>query len=391
MGIPGTPALPMSGTNASQQEQYLAAVQAAAAASGGQSVVQGPGQTAGLSVPFVPYPYGATGVPLGAVYNPIAAAQAAANLVQQQQINGGVPHSQSPPTNNTSNMTNGRRPASPQMQTAGPPTPGPPSDNSTPGSGITAQNASPNAPYIIPAFIDPSSGQLVRLGGAAGQIQTQNQAPVRLMGPTHPGAAGPGATTPILMNNQQQAQQQQLAANLAALAASNPAAAAAAQAAGFPGSVALLNQQPNSFGVGNNSSNISSLGSPSISSISGKSIPKFDYEMKIVFFILFFMIINTNLFTFLLGSGGNGRRDSMDRNSQNSSTAAFSPSLFDQYNKNKQGLQGPPTLAGHAGNQALTAQAQAALNAAAAWNYGIGKIAIMAKKLSKFYSSFNFL
>ena len=283
MGIPGTPALPMSGTNASQQEQYLAAVQAAAAASGGQSVVQGPGQTAGLSVPFVPYPYGATGVPLGAVYNPIAAAQAAANLVQQQQINGGVPHSQSPPTNNTSNMTNGRRPASPQMQTAGPPTPGPPSDNSTPGSGITAQNASPNAPYIIPAFIDPSSGQLVRLGGAAGQIQTQNQAPVRLMGPTHPGAAGPGATTPILMNNQQQAQQQQLAANLAALAASNPAAAAAAQAAGFPGSVALLNQQPNSFGVGNNSSNISSLGSPSISSISGKSTPKVNFEMKIYF------------------------------------------------------------------------------------------------------------
>ena len=384
MGIPGAPALPMSGTNASQQEQYLAAVQAAAAASGGQSVVQGQGQTAGLSVPFVPYPYGATGVPLGAVYNPIAAAQAAANLVQQQQINGGVPHSQSPPTNNTSNMTNGRRPASPQMQTAGPPTPGPPSDNSTPGSGITGQNASPNAPYIIPAFIDPSSGQLVRLGGAGGQIQTQNQAPVRLMGPTHPGAAGPGATTPILMNNQQQAQQQQLAANLAALAASNPAAAAAAQAAGFPGSVALLNQQPNAFGVGNNSSNISSLGSPSISSISGKSISKNNTRNYICINLsLFLKIININLSNFFLGSGGNGRRDSMDRNSQNSSTAAFSPSLFDQYNKNKQGLQGPPTLAGHAGNQALTAQAQAALNAAAAWNYGIGTITIIAENFSE--------
>ena len=64
----------------------------------------------------------------------------------------------------------------------------------------------------------------------------------------------------------------------------------------------------------------------------------------------------------------------MDRNSQNSSTAAFSPSLFDQYNKNKQGLQGPPQVTGHAGNQALAAQAQAALNAAAAWNYGLGNI-----------------
>ena len=281
MGIPGTPALQMSGTNASQQEQYLAAAQAAAAASGGQSVVQGQGQTAGLSVPLLPYPYGATGVPWGAVYNPIAAAQAAATLVQQQQINGGVPHSQSPPTNNTSNITNGRRPTSPQMQTAGPPTPGPPSDNSTPGSGAAGQNASPNAPYIIPAFIDPSSGQLVRLGGAAGQIQAPNQAPVRLMGPTHPGAAGPGANAQILMNNQQQAQQQQLAANLAALAASNPAAAAAAQAAGFPGSVALLNQQPNNLGVGNNSSNISSLGSPSISSISGNFIHRIPFDRSL--------------------------------------------------------------------------------------------------------------
>ena len=71
----------------------------------------------------------------------------------------------------------------------------------------------------------------------------------------------------------------------------------------------------------------------------------------------------------------------MDRNSQNSSTAAFSPSLFDQYNKNKQGLQGPPSLSGHAGNQALTAQAQAALNAAAAWNYGIGMFESIAIRL----------
>ena len=63
----------------------------------------------------------------------------------------------------------------------------------------------------------------------------------------------------------------------------------------------------------------------------------------------------------------------MDRNSQNSSTA-FSPSLFDQYNKNKQGLQGPPQVTGPAGNQALAAQAQAALNAAAAWSYGLGNI-----------------
>ena len=264
MGIPGAPAAP------SQQEQYMAAAQAAAAASGGQSMVPGQGQTAGLSVPLLPYPYGATGVPWGAVYNPVAAAQAAANLVQQQQqINGGAPHSQSPSTNNASNITNGRRPASPQMHPGGPPTPGPPSDNSTPGSAANGQNASPNASYIIPAFIDPTSGQLVRLGGGAGQMPAPNQATVRLMGPTHPGAAGPGTTTPMLMNNQQ-AQQQQLAANLAALAASNPAAAAAAQAAGFPGSVALLNQQPNNLGIGNNSSNISSLGSPSISSISGK-------------------------------------------------------------------------------------------------------------------------
>ena len=68
----------------------------------------------------------------------------------------------------------------------------------------------------------------------------------------------------------------------------------------------------------------------------------------------------------------------MDRNSQNSSTAAFSPSLFDQYNKNKQGLQGPQ-VAGPAGNQAaLAAQAQAALNAAASWNYGaLGNISGM--------------
>ena len=73
----------------------------------------------------------------------------------------------------------------------------------------------------------------------------------------------------------------------------------------------------------------------------------------------------------VLGSGGNGRRDSMDRNSQNSSTAAFSPSLFDQYNKNKQGLQGPQSLLG---NQGLSAQAQAAMNAAAAWNYGLGNV-----------------
>ena len=63
----------------------------------------------------------------------------------------------------------------------------------------------------------------------------------------------------------------------------------------------------------------------------------------------------------------------MDRNSQNSS--AFSPSLFDQYNKNKQCLPGPHAPAG---NQALAAQAQAALNAAAAWNYGaLGNISGM--------------
>jgi len=62
----------------------------------------------------------------------------------------------------------------------------------------------------------------------------------------------------------------------------------------------------------------------------------------------------------------------MDRNSQNSSTA-FSPSLFDQYNKNKQAMHGPHQVAG-AGSQALAAQAQAALNAAAVWNYGLGNI-----------------
>jgi hypothetical protein len=64
----------------------------------------------------------------------------------------------------------------------------------------------------------------------------------------------------------------------------------------------------------------------------------------------------------------------MDRNSQNSSTTAFSPSLFDQYNKNKQCLQGPQQVTGPASNQVLAAQAQAALNAAAAWNYGLGNI-----------------
>ena len=97
-------------------------------------------------------------------------------------------------------------------------------------------------------------------------------APVRLMGPAHPGPHGQAASAQLLMGNQQQVQQQQLAANLAALAASNPAAAAAA-AQGFPASVALLNQQPNNLGIGgpggNNSSNISSLGSPSIGSLSG--------------------------------------------------------------------------------------------------------------------------
>ena len=280
MGMPGTTALPLSGAaGSSQQEQYLAAAQAAAAAAatGGNSpMVPGQGQSAGLSVPLLPYPYGTAGVPWGAVYNPIAAAQAAANLVQHQhQLNGGIPLSQAGTvsTQHSNNLTNGRRLPTPPIQTAGPPTPGPPSDHSTPASGAAGQNASPNAQYIIPAFIDPSSGQLVRLSGGAGQIPTPTPAPVRLMGPAPPGPHAPGTTTPLLVNNQQQAQQQQLAANLAALAASNPAAAAAAQAAGFPASVALLNHQPNNLGVGgpagNNSSNISSLGSPYISSISG--------------------------------------------------------------------------------------------------------------------------
>ena len=278
MGMPGAAGLPMSGAaGSSQQEQYLAAAQAAAAAAvtGNTSMVQGQGQSTGVSVPLLPYPYGTAGVPWGAVYNPIAAAQAAANLVQQQQqqqMNGGATLSQSgsistPP----GNITNGRRPPTPTIQTAGPPTPGPPSDSSTPASGAAGPNASPNTPYIIPAFIDPSSGQLVRFGGGAGQMPAPG-APVRLMGPAHPGPHGQAASAQLLMGNQQQVQQQQLAANLAALAASNPAAAAAA-AQGFPASVALLNQQPNNLGIGgpggNNSSNISSLGSPSIGSLSG--------------------------------------------------------------------------------------------------------------------------
>jgi hypothetical protein len=279
MGIPGATGLSLSGVaGSSQQEQYIAAVQAAAAAAATQQQQQG--QSAGLSVPLLPYPYGTAGVPWGAVYNPMAAAQAAANLAQHQhQLNGGIPVSQAgmvstQPTNNAANLTNGRRLPTPPIQTTGPPTPGPPSDNSTQASGAAGQNASPNAQYIIPAFIDPSSGQLVRLSGGAGQIPTPTPGSVRLMGPAHPGQHAPGTTTPQFVNNQQQAQQQQLAANLAALAASNPAAAAAAaQAAGFPASLALLNHQPNNLGVGghagNNSSNISSLGSPSISSISG--------------------------------------------------------------------------------------------------------------------------
>ena len=45
MGIPGTPALQMSGTNPSQQAQYLETAQAAAAASGDQSFVQIQGET----------------------------------------------------------------------------------------------------------------------------------------------------------------------------------------------------------------------------------------------------------------------------------------------------------------------------------------------------------
>ena len=88
MGMPGAAGLQMSGAaGSSQQEQYLAAAQAAAAAAvtGNTSMVQGQGQSTGVSVPLLPYPYGTAGVPWGAVYNPIAAAQAAANLVQQQQ------------------------------------------------------------------------------------------------------------------------------------------------------------------------------------------------------------------------------------------------------------------------------------------------------------------
>ena len=70
MGIPGTAALPLSGTTgSSQHEQYLAAAQAAAAAAtaggGGASVAPGQGQAAGLSVPLLPYPYGAAGIPWG--------------------------------------------------------------------------------------------------------------------------------------------------------------------------------------------------------------------------------------------------------------------------------------------------------------------------------------
>ena len=277
-GLPG--AVGVLGTgNPSQQEQYLAAAQAAAtaAATCGTSMMPGQGQSTGLSVPLLPYPYGTAGVPWNAVYNPIAAAQAAANLVQQQQLNGNVT---APPGNNAANITNGRRPPSPPIHSAGPPTPGPPSDNSTPASGAAGQNASPNTPYIIPAFIDPSSGQLVRLGGGAGQIPGHS-APVRLMGPAQTNPQAPATPTPLLINNQLQAQQQQLAANLAALAASNPAAAAAAQAQGL----ALLNQQPNNLGLGghagNNSSNISSLGSPSISSISGRLITELELHKLI--------------------------------------------------------------------------------------------------------------
>ena len=71
----------------------------------------------------------------------------------------------------------------------------------------------------------------------------------------------------------------------------------------------------------------------------------------------------------------------MDRNSHNSSTAALSRSLFDQYNKNQQGLQEPSSLSGLASNQAWTAQAQAALNTAAACDYGIGIFQSIATRL----------
>ena len=52
------------------------------------------------------------------------------------------------------------------------------------------------------------------------------------------------------------------------------------------------------------------------------------------------------IFFYILGFSG-GRRDSVDRNSQ----TAFSPSLIDQYNKNKQGWPNYGPLGNPAGKK----------------------------------------
>jgi hypothetical protein len=186
------------------------------------------GQNPGLSVLSFPYSFG--GIPWG-MYPAAAAAAAAAGLLQPNG-QGGLPQVANGPSGATTPgaTTNGnRRPGSPTTNGGGPPTPGP-SDLANGGQG--------GQPYpVFPAaYIDPSNGAFLRMGGGV--------PPVRLMQPG-----------PMLYNNQ----------GLAA------AAAAVVAAGGNPNGFNSLNlAQQNSLGYGGGaSSNLSSLGSPSIGSLSG--------------------------------------------------------------------------------------------------------------------------
>ena len=179
-----------------------------------------------MSVLSFPYSFG--GIPWG-MYPAAAAAAAAAGLLQQNG-QASLPQVANGPSgaNTPGAATNGnRRPGSPTQNGGGPPTPGP-SDLSTQGG----PGATPY-PVFPAAYIDPSNGAFLRMGGGV--------PPVRLMQPG-----------PMMYNNQ----------GLAALAA----------AGGNPNGFNSLNlAQQNSLGYGGGaSSNLSSLGSPSIGSLSGK-------------------------------------------------------------------------------------------------------------------------
>lgn len=226
------------------QEQYLAAVAQAAAASQGTAaaaILPGQGPAGPLSV--LPLQYQYNGIPM---YNPFAAAAA---MIQQ---NGGQPLP--PQTPNPANGTNGtpntpsnpatpvvngtRRPGSPSPASRAA-TPGAPEMNGGGGGSITPSSAGPY--QMFPTFIDPN-GILIRPNG------TQGVPPgVRLLAPPNGGH--------LLINNGPN-----LAAalgNTAAAANSNPAAASPAP--GTPGFNPLTG-----LGYAGNP-NLASLTSPSVS------------------------------------------------------------------------------------------------------------------------------